>query len=52
MVFITKDLQEPWDGKANYGSGVAQQDVYVYVINLTDFKRKTHEYKGIVTLVK
>lgn len=52
MVFITKDLLEPWDGKANYGSGVAQQDVYVYVINLTDFKRKKHEYKGIVTLVK
>jgi gliding motility-associated-like protein len=52
MVFITKDLQEPWDGKANYGSGMAQQDVYVYVINLTDFKRKKHEYKGIVTLVK
>lgn len=52
MVFITKDLQEAWDGKANYGSGVAQQDVYVYVINLTDFKRKKHEYKGIVTLVK
>ena len=52
MVFITKDLQEPWDGRANYGSIVSQQDVYVYVINLTDFKRKKHEYKGIVTLVK
>ena len=52
MVFITKDLQEPWDGKANYGSVIAQQDVYVYVINLTDFKRKKHEYKGIVTLVR
>lgn len=52
MVFISKDLQEPWDGKANYGSVVAQQDVYIYVINLTDFKRKKHEYKGIVTLVK
>ncbi len=52
MVFITKDLQVPWDGKTNYGSVAAQEDVYVYVINLTDFKRKKHDYKGIVTLVK
>ncbi|MCE9540057.1 MAG: gliding motility-associated C-terminal domain-containing protein [Bacteroidetes bacterium] len=52
MVFITKDIKEPWDGKTNYGTGVAQEDVYVYVIILTDFKRKQHDYRGIVTLVR
>ncbi len=52
MVFITKDLKEPWDGKINFGSRVAQEDVYVYVIKLTDFKRKQHDYRGIVTLVR
>lgn len=52
MIFITKDLQIPWDGKANYGSETAQEDVYIYVIDLIDIKKENHEYKGIVTLVR
>lgn len=52
MIFFTNDLQEPWDGKANYGTEIAQQDVYVYVIKLTDYKKRKHDYEGIVTLVR
>jgi len=52
MIFFTDDIDKPWDGKANQGSGVAQQDVYIYSIKVTDNKRKEHNYKGIVTLVR
>lgn len=52
MIFLTNNLNIPWDGKANGGSRVAQPDVYIYVISVTDFKRKIHDYKGIVTLVR
>lgn len=52
MIFLTNNLSIPWDGKANGGTRVAQPDVYIYVISVTDFKRKIHDYKGIVTLVR
>jgi gliding motility-associated-like protein len=52
LIFFSEDINKPWDGKANHGSDMAQEDVYVYSINVTDFKNKKHNYKGIVTLVK
>ncbi len=51
-VYVTKKYDSPWNGKANGGSDVAQQDVYVYVIQITDVKKVKHNYKGIVTLIK
>jgi len=41
-----------WDGKANHGSDVAQQDVYVWKVKLKDVFGKTHTYIGTVTLVR
>lgn len=41
-----------WDGKANHGSDVAQQDVYVWKVKLTDVFGKKHNYIGTVTLVR
>lgn len=52
LVFFSNDINDAWDGKANYGDEIAQRDVYIYVINLIDFKLKEHKYKGHVTLVK
>ncbi|MES2591146.1 MAG: PKD domain-containing protein [Bacteroidota bacterium] len=52
LVYRTDSIDEPWDGKANYGAEVAQRDVYVYRIEITDIKKKKHDFKGIVTLVK
>lgn len=51
-IYRTKDYNYPWDGTANNGKSMAQQDVYVYLINIRDVKGKDHSYKGIVTLVK
>lgn len=52
MIFVSEDINIPWDGKANKGKEVALTDVYIYSITVTDFKDLKHNYKGIVTLLK
>lgn len=52
LIFESNDISKPWDGTAKQGTEIAIQDVYVYSINITDFKKQKHNYKGIVTLVK
>ncbi|MCW3086490.1 MAG: Ig domain protein group 2 domain protein [Bacteroidetes bacterium] len=52
LIFDTDSLSKPWDGKANHGSEMAQQDVYVWKVKLTDVFGKKHNYIGTVTIVK
>lgn len=52
LIYQTDDIKKPWDGKANHGNELAQSDVYVYVVKVTDFKKTKHKYRGIVTLVR
>jgi gliding motility-associated-like protein len=52
LIFFADDINKHWDGKANHGGEIAQQDVYVYVVKITDFKDKKHKYTGTVTIVK
>ncbi|MGZ8550617.1 MAG: PKD domain-containing protein, partial [Chitinophagaceae bacterium] len=52
LIYKTDDLNKPWDGKANNGTEIAQKDVYVYLMKVSDFKMNTHKYRGTVTLVR
>jgi gliding motility-associated-like protein len=52
LIFHTDDINMHWDGKANHGSEVSQEDVYVYLVKLSDNKDKKHKYLGSVTIVK
>jgi gliding motility-associated-like protein len=52
MIFESKDLNEGWDGRANGGTEISQQDVYVYKVFVKDFEGKLHKYTGSVTLLK
>lgn len=52
LLFFSDDINKPWEGKANHGDKLAQRDVYVYSIKVTDIKMGEHAYKGIVTLVR
>lgn len=52
LIFQGNELNDKWDGKANYGVNQAQQDVYVWKVTLTDVFNKIHHYIGTVTLVK
>jgi gliding motility-associated-like protein len=52
LIFFTDDINKHWDGRANHGKEVAQQDVYVYKIDIKDLKGIKHKYIGSVTIVK
>ncbi len=52
FIFTADDIDKGWDGKANGGSNVAQQDVYVWKVELTDIFHKKHNYVGTVTIVR
>ncbi|MCC6691001.1 MAG: gliding motility-associated C-terminal domain-containing protein, partial [Bacteroidia bacterium] len=52
LIFETDDLNLGWDGRANGGKEIAQQDVYVWKIQVCDFERHKYFYVGHVTLVK
>ncbi len=51
MIFQTDDIQNGWDGRANNGSEVAQDGVYVYKIVVKDYEERHHAYTGHVTLL-
>ena len=52
MIYQTTDLAMGWDGRANGGKSVAQQDVYVWKIETCDFRKTRHYYLGHVTLIR
>lgn len=52
MIFKSGSVNEGWDGKVQNKSQVAQQDVYVYNIDVRDNLGKRHKYIGTVTIVK
>ncbi|MES2565888.1 MAG: PKD domain-containing protein [Bacteroidota bacterium] len=51
-IFHTTDIYTGWDGKAKNSSNIAKQEVYVYKIEVVDFKGNLHKYVGHVTLLK
>ncbi|MBL4577342.1 MAG: gliding motility-associated C-terminal domain-containing protein, partial [Flavobacteriales bacterium] len=50
--YLSTAYQVGWDGTANYGERVAQEDVYIWWIHTTDPDKKIHKYVGHVTLLK
>ncbi|MBI2967725.1 MAG: gliding motility-associated C-terminal domain-containing protein [Bacteroidetes bacterium] len=51
-IWETTDPDQGWDGRANKGGKMAQQDVYVWIIEVRDLNKKIHYYVGSVTVVK
>jgi gliding motility-associated-like protein len=53
LIFTTKDISQAWDGTVLGTAGeVAQIDVYVWRVNITDVLYKKHNLVGTVTLIK
>jgi gliding motility-associated-like protein len=48
MIFTSNEEQYKWDG--TYKGSQVQQGQYVYKFNVTDWKGRTYEYVGQVTL--
>ena len=51
-VFFADDINDRWDGKANYGEKVAQIDVYIWKVLLTDAFDIKHRYTGTVSTIR
>lgn len=51
LVYKTDDITQPWNGKTG-NDNIVQADVYVYVINIKDYKLRKHRYKGTITITK
>ncbi|MCW3071501.1 MAG: hypothetical protein JWO44_1391 [Bacteroidetes bacterium] len=52
LVFRSENMNDHWKGTVKGGSEIAQEDVYVYIINLKDKVGERHQYIGHVTIVK
>ncbi len=52
LIFETDNIYQGWNGTANGGSEISQTGVYVYKINVKDFRNRNHDYTGHVTLLK
>ncbi|MBI2968073.1 MAG: PKD domain-containing protein [Bacteroidetes bacterium] len=51
-IYYTDNMNTGWDGRVNNGKKPAQQDVYVWIVKITDVFEEKHRYMGRVTLVK
>jgi len=53
LIFQSNDINVQWDGKAYNSGELAQQDVYVYKIIVTDYRgKKLEPFVGKVTLIR
>lgn len=52
MIFKSTNPTIGWDGKANGGALIAQQDTYVWKIINRDVLGKSHRYEGHVNLIR
>jgi gliding motility-associated-like protein len=52
LIFYADDITKHWDGKANKGTQIVQEDVYVYTVVIRDNKENIHKFIGTVTIAK
>lgn len=52
LLWQTKEWGKGWDGRANNGNNIAQEDVYVWKIDCLDILGKRHALLGHVSLIK
>ena len=51
-VFYSQDFNQGWNGRKSNVGGILEMGVYVYKINLKDWKGLEHEYIGHITMIK
>jgi gliding motility-associated-like protein len=52
QIFHTTNILEGWDGRANGGKDIVQEDVYVWKINVRDTQSVKHNYVGHISVVQ
>lgn len=52
LIYKTNDMYKGWDGRANGGQNIAQQDTYVWKIRVIDVLGNIHSLVGHVNIVR
>ena len=52
LIFATENLDEGWDGSSKKDGSIVEDAVYVYQIEIKDFKNRLHSFNGAVALLK
>ena len=52
QVFYTQSPYEGWNGHVNNGKKIANQAIYVYIVNIVDIYKKSHKVIGHVSLIR
>ena len=52
QLYHTTDITKGWNGSVNGGSNVAQEDTYIYKIQVIDSQGNAHSYTGNVSIIK
>lgn len=52
LLYTTHDINKGWNGRVGSSNEVAQEDTYVYKIEVTDIFGEPHSYLGAATLIK
>jgi len=53
LLFYSNDLEKVWDGRIQGKDGdIVQEDTYVWKVRFHDFMGMSHEYRGIVSVIK
>ena len=52
QIFYSQEAKHHWDGSYFGGERICQNDVYEYIINVKDYKGKSHKVIGHVSLVR
>ena len=52
LIFKSDDYNQQWDGVANKGKEIAQEDTYVWVLRTVDYDKQRHNYIGHVSLIR
>jgi len=52
LLYTTEDINKGWNGRVGSSNQVAQEDTYVYKIQVVDIFSEPHSYIGAVTLIK
>lgn len=52
QIYHSDNINLGWDGTAKGGKSIAKQEVYIYKIEVYDFRGDLHKYVGHVTLLR
>ncbi len=52
LIYYTTDPNDPWDGRAKSSRKLVQQDVYTWIVYVSEISSRKHQFIGHVTVIR